>query len=202
MCMQHDHSLREVSRLSVLCIAPSVEAIFTQATAPHVAAFTHTYVLGFSYQAFQARYQDFEGRYQETRDFGTGYREVTRFPPASQGSPLLLYHHTALKHIVSSYTKHVCIPASSNLQDALERAYQQDVSNQTEEAKRSYHFAVKAINEGLALKVPSAWLPGTNVSKLRCNLNDWLQLAVDRYCTLTCSKVSQLHVKCISLSIT
>ena len=84
--------------------------------------------------------------------------------------------------------------AVSHVQDALERAYQQDVSNQTEEARKSYHFAVKAINEGLALKVPSAWLPGTNVSKLRCNLNNWLQLAVDRYCSST---ASQLHVKCM-----
>ena len=67
------------------------------------------------------------------------------------------------------------------MQDALERAYQQDVTRQTEDAKKTYRFAIKAINEGLALQVPSAWLPGTNVNKLRCNLSSWLQLAVDRY---------------------
>ena len=88
------------------------------------------------------------------------------------------------------FSHKVLTPAVSNVQDALERAYQQDVSNPTEEAKKSYHFAVKAINEGLALKVPSAWLPGTNVSKLRCNLNNWLQLAVDRYCPKHCLPAS------------
>ena len=83
--------------------------------------------------------------------------------------------------LLASEKIHVLDAALSNLQDALERAYQQDVTRQTEDAKKSYRFAINAIYEGLTVQVPSAWLPGTNVNKLRCNLNSWLQLAVDRY---------------------
>lgn len=83
--------------------------------------------------------------------------------------------------LLASEKRHLLDAARSNLQDALERAYQQDITRQTEDAKKSYQFAINAIYEGLAVQVPSSWLPGTNVNKLRCNLNSWLQLAVDRY---------------------
>lgn len=84
--------------------------------------------------------------------------------------------------------------ARSNLQDALERAYQQDITRQTEEAKKSYRFAINAIYEGLAVQVPSAWLPGSNVNKLRSNLNSWLQLATDRYKHWQCCCLPLIHL--------
>lgn len=83
--------------------------------------------------------------------------------------------------LLAAREMHVLDAVLSNLQDALERAYQQDTTRHTEDAKKSYRFAINAIYEGLAVQVPSAWLPGTNVNKLRANLNSWLQLAVDRY---------------------
>ena len=85
------------------------------------------------------------------------------------------------RHVLMASETDVLSFSLSNLQDALERAYQQDITRQTGDAKKSYRFAINAIYEGLAVQVPSAWLPGTNVNKLRCNLNSWLQLAVDRY---------------------
>ncbi len=70
------------------------------------------------------------------------------------------------------------------VQDALERAYKQDVSGHTAEASKLYRLGIDTIYEGLGLQVPSAWLTGSNVNKWRSNLNNWLQLANDRYHTL------------------
>lgn len=69
------------------------------------------------------------------------------------------------------------------LQDALERAYEQDVSGHTAEASKLYRLSIATIFEGLALQVPTAWLTGSNVNKWRSNLNKWLQSANDRYCS-------------------
>lgn len=65
-------------------------------------------------------------------------------------------------------------------EDALERAYKQDVSGCTAEASKLYRLGIDTIYEGLGLQVPSAWLTGSNVNKWRSDLNSWLQLANDR----------------------
>ena len=70
-------------------------------------------------------------------------------------------------------------------QDALDRAIRTDQSGQKAEAIKLYHLAINAIYEGLSLKVPAAWLTGSNVNKWRSELNDWLQGATDRCGTLT-----------------
>lgn len=64
--------------------------------------------------------------------------------------------------------------------DALERAYEQDVSGHIAEASKLYRLSIATIFEGLALQVPTAWLTGSNVNKWRSNLNKWLQSANDR----------------------
>ena len=66
-------------------------------------------------------------------------------------------------------------------QDALERAYQQDVAGHRAEACKLYRLGIDTIYEGLSLEVPSAWLTGSNVNKCRSNLNTWLQAANNRY---------------------
>ena len=74
----------------------------------------------------------------------------------------------------------ICVHLDDFKQDALESAYRQHVSGNIAEAIKSYRIGVAAINEGLSLQVPEAWLTGSNVNKLRSELNSWLQVATDR----------------------
>lgn len=75
------------------------------------------------------------------------------------------------------------------LQDALERAYKQDIAGHRVEASKLYRLGIDTIYEGLGLEVPSAWLTGSNINKLRSNLNSWLQAANDRSaaCLVVCA---------------
>lgn len=67
-------------------------------------------------------------------------------------------------------------------QDALERAYSKDVEGWRLDAIKLYRIGVDAIQEGLALRVPSPGLgPAfSNVARWREDMKQWLQRANDR----------------------
>ena len=72
------------------------------------------------------------------------------------------------------------LPLVIALQDALARAYEQHMSGQPG-ALHSYQIALEAINAGLQLDVPDAWLQVTSSHKLRSDLLKWRQDAASRW---------------------
>ena len=72
------------------------------------------------------------------------------------------------------------LPLVLALQDALARAYQQHMSGQPG-ALQSYRIALEAIDAGLQLNVPDAWLEVTSSHKLRGDLLKWRQDAATRW---------------------
>ena len=72
------------------------------------------------------------------------------------------------------------LPRVIALQDALARAYEQHISGQPG-ALHSYQIALEAIDAGLQLNVPDAWLEVASSHKLRSDLLKWRQDAANRW---------------------
>ena len=168
----------EVLRKFCLCVTTYSASIFRAITCAYLSSTDFVNVLGIRHQTAPGP----SAEWQRLGDRRTGDGEAARLPPASQGTHAA---STTLSSVQQNVTVLLRIDRAllSDPQDALERAYQYDISRQGEEARRDYRTGIAAIHEGLKLQIPSAWLPGTNVSKLRSQLNSWLQLATDRYCT-------------------
>lgn len=110
-------------------------------------------------------------------------RETAGIPRAVKGGPLRSSRPIDASHPRSPNPRDpVLPPASLFLQEAIERAYAQDVAGQRGAAAQLYRTALDILREGLAVSVPTAGLDATHSStaRWRTDMSQWQQGVLDR----------------------